>query len=334
MSTGTLALSVLDQCPRPDGATAAEAVRASIELARQAEELGYRRYWVAEHHNSPALACTTPAVLLAAVAGVTRRIRLGSGGVLLPYYSPLAVAEAFTLLQGLAPGRVDLGVGRAAGADPATEAALHHLPDGEIPPEDFAERVVELVGILDGAHALAGLAGSTPQVWVLGSSSQGAGHAAYLGLPFAFAHFITSRFGPQVVRSYRRGFRPRPGAGASSYVAVAVSVVCAPSTEEARLLAAPAELSWLRRGGVDRGPMVDPDRAAGELSRLSELEAQHLAQHRAGTLVGSPEEVATGLTEVATDHDADELVVLTNCHDPDDRTRSYSLLAEAWAAVN
>lgn len=338
-------LGVLDQCPVPEGGDPEGAVAASLALAEAAEDLGYRRYWVAEHHNTPSLGCASPVVLLAAAAARTRTIRLGSGGVLLPYASPLAVAEDFRLLAALAPGRVDLGVGRAAGADPAAEAALHHRHDGSVP-EDFDERLVDLVALLDDAplptgHPLLGVraapmpaagAGVTgPEVWVLGSSTRGASRAAYLGLPFAFAHFITDRFGAQVVRSYRRGFTPRPPSRAGPRAAVAVSVVCAPTAGRAEGLAASLDLWWLRRGAAERGPLLGPEEATAELARLDDLERARVAEHRASVVVGDPATAVERLAAVARDLDADEVLVLTNCHDPTDRLRSYELLAHHWA---
>jgi len=330
-------LSVLDQVPVPAGATAAEAVAASVKLAVAAEALGYRRYWVAEHHNTASLASASPEVMVAAMAARTSRIRVGSGGVLLPHYSPLKVAETFRLLDTLFPGRIDLGLGRTAGADAVTEAALQYRP-GALGDEHFAQKMVDLLGFLDGnlepGHPYAsvraqpeGPAGSGPEVWVLGSSSNGAAAAAYLGLPFAFAHFITDRFGPQIVRSYRKGFTPSPRLDRPR-AAVAVSVICAETGAEAARLATSGDVWRLRPEGAERGPLLPPEEAAAVA--LTEVERARVAQHRAGMVVGDPAGVREALEALADDFGADEVVVLTVCHDPDDRLTSYGLLAEAF----
>ncbi len=328
---------MLDQVPVGAGSTAAEAVAASVELAVAAEALGYRRYWVAEHHNTPSLASASPEVVVAAVAARTTSIRVGSGGVLLSHYSPLKVAETFRLLDALFPGRIDLGLGRTAGTDPATEAALQYRP-GALGDEHFAQKLVDLLGFLDGdleaGHPYASVRAQPegpggPEVWVLGSSSNGAATAAYLGLPFAFAHFITDRFGPQILHSYRRGFTPSTRL-AHPRAAVAVSAICAPTDAEATRLATSVDVWRLRPEGAERGPLLPPDEAAAV--GLSEVERARVAQHRAGMIVGDPSRVRGTLEELAGAFGVDELVVLTVCHDPADRLRSYRLLAEAFAS--
>ena len=329
-----LALSILDQCPVPSGSTAAEALAASLDLAVAAEHLGYRRYWVAEHHNTASLASAAPEVVVAAAAARTASIRVGSGGVLLPHYSPLKVAETFRLLHALHPGRVDLGVGRSAGADPTTEAALQYRP-GALGDQYFAQKVEDMLGFLDDSlpphHPYAGVravpAGpGGPEVWILGSSSQGAAAAAYLGLPFAFAHFISSQFGPQVVSSYRKGFTPSARLERAR-ASVAVSVVCADTEAEARRLANSAAAWQLRPEGPTRGPLLPP----GEAARgLSAAEQGRLAQNRAAMVVGGPEQVRGALARLSETFAVEEVVVLTVCHDLDARLRSYELLAEAF----
>ncbi|MDQ6909583.1 MAG: MsnO8 family LLM class oxidoreductase, partial [Actinomycetota bacterium] len=201
-----VALSVLDQSPVPDGTVAAAALMETLRLAQTADHLGYRRYWLAEHHNTPSLAGTAPEVMVAAVASVTSRIRVGTGGVLLPYRNPLMVAEQFRVLHAVFPGRIDLGVGRAAGTDSATEDLLRRGP-AALGEEWFPQQVADLVGFLnDGSTMPAGL--GAPDVWVLGSSSQSSGCAASLGLSYSFAHFISPMYGAQIVDAYRRGFTP------------------------------------------------------------------------------------------------------------------------------
>jgi luciferase family oxidoreductase group 1 len=340
-----LVLSVLDQIPVPAGSSAAEAVQSSLDLAVAVEALGYARYWVAEHHNTPSLASASPEVVVAAVAARTTSIRVGSGGVLLPHYSPLKVAETFRLLDALHPGRIDLGVGRAAGTDPAAEAALQYRP-GALGDEHFAQKVVDLLGFLDGTlepeHPYAGVQAvpvgpGGPEVWILGSSSNGAALAAYLGLPFAFAHFITAQFGRQIVRAYRKGFdgggRPawpeRRDSLPEPRACAAVNVVCAPTDAEAARLALPAAVWGVRPEGPGRGPLLSPEDAAA--LPLTDLERSKVGQRRAGMVTGSPERARDELVKLAGDLDVGEVHVLTVCHDPADRLRSYELLAEAFA---
>jgi luciferase family oxidoreductase group 1 len=291
---------------------------------------------VAEHHNTPSLSSASPEVVVAAAAARTTTIRVGAGGVLLSHYSPLKVAETFRLLHALHPGRVDLGVGRAAGTDPVTEAALQYRP-GAMGDEHFAAKVVDLLGFLDGDldpdHPYAGVravpeAPGGPEVWLLGSSAHGASTAAYLGLPFCFAHFITANFGPQVMRAYSKGFTASSRLDAPR-VSVAVAALCAESADLAEHLAQSAVAWRLRPEGGERGPLLPPEEAA-QLP-LDDVERARLAQHRAGMVVGDPDQVSTGLLELAARFEAQEVVVLTVCHDPAARLRSYELLAEAFA---
>lgn len=262
---------------------------------------------------------------------------MGSGGVLLPHYSPLKVAENFRVLDALHPGRIDLGVGRAAGTDPVTEAALQYRP-GAVGDEHFGQKLVDLLGFLDGTlaadHPFTGVRAfpvppaspTRPDVWVLGSSSNGAAAAAYLGLPFAFAHFITSAFGPQIVRSYRKGFAPS-GRRSGPEVAVAVAVVCAESDTEAERLATSAAAWRSGPDGAGRGPLLPPEEAAATVA--SGVERARAEQARAGMVVGGPARVREQLTGLAAEFDVGELIVVTVCHDLDARRRSYELLAEA-----
>ncbi|HEX2047133.1 MAG TPA: LLM class flavin-dependent oxidoreductase [Acidimicrobiales bacterium] len=331
-----LALSVLDQAPVPHGSTPADALAETLALARAVEEMGYRRYWVAEHHGTRSLAATAPEILVGAVAGCTSTIRVGSGGVLLSHYSPLKVAETFRTLAALHPDRIDLGVGRHPGADATTEAALQYLP-GVPGDERYVDKVVDLVGFLadrlEPGHPFEGVTAMPdgvppPPVWMLGSSSHSGAVASYLGLPFAFAHFITSAFGPQVMHAYRRGFQPSEQ-GPAPQALVAVGVMCAETDAEARHLARSADVWRLRPEGAERGPLLSPEDAAAQ--PLSELEEAKLAQARAATVVGSPTRVRAELAARAEDYGVDELMVLTVCHDPGARLRSYQLLAEAFS---
>jgi luciferase family oxidoreductase group 1 len=333
-----LALSVLDQTPVPEGVAGSEAVAETLALARTAERLGYRRYWLAEHHDTPSLAGTSPEVLAAAVAAATTTIRVGSGGVLLPYYSPLRVAESFRLLHALHPGRIDLGVGRAAGTDPEAEAALL-ASGGASGDERFPEHLAELLGFLRGDAAdRPGAADSPragvrampagpggPDVWLLGSSSYSSACAAAFGLPLAFAHFITPAYGPQLVAGYRRRFRP--GVVEAARCVVAVAAVCADTDAEAEWLASSAALWQLGPEGRQRPPILPPEAVAAH--PWTDLERERAAQARARAVVGGPDRCAAGLRALADDFDVDELVVVTVCHDLAARRRSYELLAAA-----
>lgn len=328
-------LSVLDQSPVPEGATPADALHQTVALAQAAERLGYRRYWLAEHHNTASLAGTAPEVLAAHVAGRTATIRVGSGGVLLPYYRPLKVAEAFRVLHGLFPGRIDLGVGRAAGADEAAAEALRLEPEADSD-ERYPADVAELVALLhqsDVDHSVGEVrampvGAGAPEVWLLGSSSYGAGLAATLGLRFCFAHFVTPAFGAQTVAAYRRHFRPSPQCPAP-VAALGVSVICADTDAEAERLAISQDIWRLHPEGAGRGPLLSVEQA--QAHPISPVERMRLVQSRPKRLVGGPEKVRAELSALATGHEVDELVVLTVCHDPAARRRSYELLAGAFS---
>ncbi|HEV8114871.1 MAG TPA: MsnO8 family LLM class oxidoreductase [Acidimicrobiales bacterium] len=316
-------LSILDQSPVPSGSTPAEALRETVALAQAAERLGYTRYWLAEHHGTPGLAGTAPEVLAARVAAATATIRVGAGGVLLSHYSPIKVAETFAVLGALFPGRIDLGLGRADGASQATAAALQAGAEGAHRP--FGEKLVELLDRLEAAD-LALPAGDRPQPWLLASSSDGAGAAAALGLPLCFAHFISTGFGPQIVARYRAAFQPR-GQRQWSEASVAVAVICAATDEQAERLATSVDI-WRLSSEDGRGPVPTVEEAAAR--PCTALERATIAQRRKGLIVGGPERVTHALERLACDFDVEELAVLTICHDPAARLRSYELLAEAF----
>ena len=324
------ALSVLDQSPIPSGATAAAALANTVDLARRCERLGYTRYWVAEHHNTTGLAGPAPEVMVARLGAATSAMRVGSGGVMLPHYSPLHVAEQFRVLASLFPGRVDLGLGRAPGGDQLSAAALRAGVEAPFP-----HAVQDLIGWLedrlDPRHPFAAVRATPeppepPEVWMLGSSDYGAAVASVLGTSFSFAHFINPPIGPEVVAAYRERFRPSPRLAAPR-VSVGVGVVCAETTEEALRLSASARL-WrrrLRRG--DPGPVPSVEEALAELGADGER-MPHDPESR--MVVGAPDEVRERLIEVTARYGADELVVLTICHDHAARVRSYELLADAF----
>lgn len=331
---------MLDQSPVRAGATAADALAETVELARAAEALGYSRYWLAEHHNTAALAGRAPEVLTARVASATSTIRVGAGGVLLSHYSPLKVAETFAVLAALFPGRIDLGIGRAAGADPVASAALRPGPEA-YGDDYFPRRVVDLLGYLDGrlepGHPHAGVRALPeggvppdvpPDVWLLGSSPHSAGLAAGLGLAFSFAHFITPDFGAQVVARYRRTFRPS-GADVVPRTSVAVSVVCAATDAEAERLASSLRV-WRLAPEERRGPVPSVDEAAAATRGLDAVARARLAQDHGRAVVGGPERARGTLLALAAAFDVDELLLVTICHDPAARLRSYELVADAF----
>jgi luciferase family oxidoreductase group 1 len=326
-----LELSVLDQSPIPEGSNAQQALRNTIELAQLAERLGYTRYWLAEHHNHPGLAGSAPEVLIAAVAAATERIRVGSGGVMLPHYAPLKVAEQFRMLETLHPGRIDLGVGRAPGSDQITALALNR---GE-QPDQFPNQVQDMIGWLgdrlDSRHPYARVRatpdpGGAPDVWLLGSSDYSAAVAAVLGTPFSFAHFINPRSGPAAVASYRENFRPDGDGRRQPQVNVCAIVLCAETEAEVDRLAASAAMWRLQLESGRPGPVPDPDRALRH-AYTDEQRArnQKMRKHHA---IGTPDRVHERLQELAELYDTDELVALSVIHDPAARRRSYELVAE------
>jgi luciferase family oxidoreductase group 1 len=330
-------LSVLDQSPIAQGSTGAQALHNTIDLARLTDELGYHRYWVAEHHGGPMLAGPSPEVLIGPIAAATEGIRVGSGGVMLPHYSPLKVAESFTILAALFPGRIDLGLGRAAGTDPLTTFALQR-DRRQAAPDDFPQQLAELLAYFEDnlpedhpfRHLASTLPGrpQLPETWLLGSSEQSAIWAGELGLRYAFADFINPR-GAHIADLYRQRFTRARDLPAPR-LAVAVWALCAPTDEEAEYLASSSRMSFtkLRRGELIAVP--PPEEATGFLAREARLTPSGEIPGRRG-VVGSPEKVRAGLEQVASDYGADEVIVVTITHDHGMRRRSYELLADAFA---
>jgi luciferase family oxidoreductase group 1 len=329
-----LRLSVLDQAPISEGGTGAGALANSVDLARLADRLGYHRYWVAEHHGTPMLACASPEALIGPIAAATTAIRVGSGGVMLPHYSPLKVAETFSMLAGLFPGRIDLGMGRAAGTDPRTTFALQRDRRAAAP-DDFPQQLDELLAYLSGGlppgHPFARLSElpgrpGLPRPWLLGSSPQSAIWAAELGLPYAFADFINPA-GAEHAALYRRTFVPSRWSDAPETIA-AVWVVCADSDAEARRLAASADMAFrlLQRGELIPVPTVE--RALRFLEEERER-PQPFARPRR-RIVGAPDTVRAGIEAAAAEYGAEEMMVVTITHDHGARRRSYELVAAAF----
>ena len=331
-----LRLSVLDQTPVSEGSTGAQALRNSIDLAELAERLGYHRYWVAEHHGGGLVAGPSPEVLIGPIAAATSQLRVGSGGVMLPHYSPLKVAESFGVLAGLFPGRIDLGIGRAAGTDPMTTHALQR-DRSQAPPDDFPEQLAELLGYFErsfpAGHPLARLADNLPgepelpETWLLGSSEQSALWAGELGLRYAFADFINPRGAPNA-DLYRQSFVAGKRL-AEPRLAVAVRAIVAATEEEAQRLSASWRMAYdqLRRGRLIAVPPPDKAERYFEL-HPEDREGQPPERRR---LTGTPAQVRADIEETAAAYGAEEAIVVTITHDHGDRRRSYELLADEFS---
>ena len=332
-----LRLSILDQSPVISGGTPAQAVQATLELARRGEELGYHRYWLAEHHAIAALADPCPEVLLARLGAETNCIRIGTGGVLLPYYSAFKVAEVFRMLEALYPGRVDLGIGRAPGGDQRT---AHAVAGGQFPSaDDFPQRVWELVGHLDGTlpddhpHRRVRVqpGGDTaPQVWLLGSSDYSGLLAAQLGLRFAFAHFINAKGGDAVTRAYCERFQPSARERAPAAI-VCVFAICAATDAEAERLAASIDLRRLHMALNMDTPV--PTLEEAERHAYTEEERRYVMSQRDRAVIGGPEKCRRELIALAERYAADEVMLLTITGEYATRLRSYELLAAAFALL-
>ncbi|RDI67810.1 LLM class flavin-dependent oxidoreductase [Nocardia pseudobrasiliensis] len=325
-------LSVLDLAPVQFGNSVGEGLRATTESARAAERLGYSRFWVAEHHNMPGIASSSPAVLLAHLAAATSTIRIGSGGVMLPNHAPLVVAEQFGTLHALHPGRVDLGLGRAPGTDQATALALRRTTEG-LSAEGFPQELMALMRYFDGDSADGIVAvpgiGESPEIWLLGSSGFSAQLAALLGLRFAFAHHFSAENTEAALALYRQNFRPtdrleRP------HAMIAVSAVCADTDEQADLLARPSELAFLNLRRGLRTPLPTLEQTANFPG--TEQERQFVAGRREGQLLGAPATVRRQLEDLLRRTEADEVMLNTRIYDIDDRVRSLELIMEKVVA--
>jgi len=325
-------LSILDQSPIISGHDARRALEETIALARRADELGYYRYWLAEHHAIAALADPCPEVLVARLGAETEKLRIGTGGVLLPYYSAFRVAETFRLLEALYPGRIDLGIGRAPGGDARTAQAVAGggFPDAS----QFPQQIWQLAGHLDGTlpadHPYKPVrvqpeVTSAPELWLLGSSEYSGALAAQLGLPFSFAHFINPRGGDEVTRAYRRHFRA--GRESAPRAMVCTFLICAPTDEEAERLAAPIDLRRLHMAlNIDTRIPTDAEAAQ---QRYSVDEHRYVMGQRVRAVIGSPATCRAALEEMASRYEADEVMVLTITGSYATRSRSYELLIGA-----
>ncbi|MEU0353815.1 LLM class flavin-dependent oxidoreductase [Streptomyces cyaneofuscatus] len=345
--TAPVALSVLDLVTVGQGRTATQALRTGVETAKLTESRGYHRYWVAEHHSMPGVASSSPAVILAHIAAHTDRIRLGSGGVMLPNHAPLVIAEQFGTLEAMAPGRVDLGLGRAPGTDGATAAALRRSDRLNEGADDFPQQLMELIRFLDDdfpdghpyarIHAVPGPVQATadggvqsahrPPVWLLGSSGFSARLAGTLGLPFAFAHHFSAQNTIPALDLYRDSFRPSAVLDAP-YALIGVSALAADDEREARRQVLTGALSMVRLRTGRPGLIPSPEEAAAY--DFSPMEREFVDGWLSNVIHGTSDEVRAGLDDLAKRTGADELMITANAHGGDVRLRSYELIADAY----
>jgi luciferase family oxidoreductase group 1 len=332
----TVRFGVLDQAPVYPGETPVDAFNHSLELIRACETLGYHRYWVAEHHAMDTLACASPEILITRLASATTRIRVGSGGVLLPHYSPFKVAEWFRTLECLFPGRMDLGIGRAPGGDGRSAAALAY--GSRIGVEYYPQKVADLTAFVSGerapTEAFAALTATPrcatqPEMWVLASSPDSAELAARFGMGLCFAHFIVPQGAAKILREYRRQFRP--GVLQAPYSAIGIFAICAEDAQEADVLRRMRELQKQRQRLGITGEPTREEALAQDFSR-SELDA--MRHQRSRRLIGTRDELRAEIDDLVEASAADEVIVLTNTPSFPDRLRSYALLAETFGPVD
>jgi luciferase family oxidoreductase group 1 len=330
-------LSVLDLSPVAAGSSGAAALRNSLDLARLADRLGFKRYWVAEHHNLPSIASSAPDIMIGQIAAATARIRVGSGGVMLPNHAPLMVAERFKVLEALFPGRIDLGLGRAPGTDPVTSYALRRRQDMA---DDFLERFQELIlfdrdGFPEGhpfrnVHAMPADV-ALPPIWLLGSSGYSARLAAMVGAGYSFAHHFAEHDPLDAMLSYRAEFKPS-AALAQPYAILAVAAVCADSDAEAERLASTIDLNFVRRRRGEYLPLASPEEATAY--SYSPAERGLVARNRARLFVGAKATLLDRLAPMIEASKADEVMVTTMIYDHAARRHSYELLAEAFGLAS
>ena len=345
-------LSILDLSPVAAGSSGAVALRNSLDLARLADDLGFTRYWVAEHHNLPSIASSAPDIMIGQIAAATERIRVGSGGVMLPNHAPLVVAERFKVLEALFPGRIDLGLGRAPGTDPVTSFALRRRQDagGD---DDFLQRFQELILFESNAfpegHPFRSVRAmpedvALPPIWLLGSSGYSAQLAAMVGAGFAFAHHFADHDAADAMLTYRDQFKPSAArtalaseasgqrgdfrVRATPYAILACAAVCGDSDAEAERLASTIDLNFVRRRRGEYLPLASPEEAAA--FPYSAAERALIARNRSRLFVGAKERVLERLAAMVAATKADEVMVTTMIYDHAARRHSYELLAEAF----
>lgn len=329
-------LGVLDQVYVSEGRTAVEGLQESIRLIRAAEELGYTRFWVSEHHGMQAIAFSSPEVLIAHLAAATSRIRVGSGGIMLPHYSAYKVAENFRLLEGLHPGRIDLGLGRAPGGMPLATRALQENKQVDV--EQYPQQVMDLIGFLYEAlppgHRYERLLASpsiatAPEIWLLGSSGESARIAAELGTSYAFAEFFGTPGGQAAMRYYLEHFKPNPLLADRPRTMIATLAICAETEEEADLLAKSSDLLFL---GIRTGkelPYLPSVQTAIEYP-YSRMDLLFIQENRQRKVVGTPLQVKEQLLRLSEEYQAEEILINSPIHDEQARIRSYELIAEAF----
>jgi luciferase family oxidoreductase group 1 len=333
-------LSILDQSPVASGSTHSEALQQTIQLAQKADAWGFTRYWIAEHHNTKGLASPSPEVLISTLGARTNRIRVGSGGVLLPHYSAYKVAENFRMLEALYPGRIDLGIGRAPGGTPFTAKALRDgRPDIFEGLDKFPEQLSDLKGFLtdslEEGHRFKGVLASpfvptVPQMWLLGSSGQSGIYAAEMGAAFCFAHFINGSGGQGVVRRYKADFQPS-SLNIVPQAMAGIFVICADTANEAERQAASVDLLILK---VEKGEFGGiPSLEETQSYPYSEWDRLRIRDNRSRMIVGDPEQVKGQIQSLADDYGIDEVMVITSTPDFAARLRSYELLADAFGLM-
>jgi luciferase family oxidoreductase group 1 len=338
VTSRSIPLNVLDLANRPAGGSNADAVAGTVRLAQAAERLGYERFWVAEHHGMPAIASSAPAVLIAGIAAATERIRVGSGGVMLPNHAPLVVAEQFGTLRALYGDRIDLGIGRAPGTDGATAMALRRSQEG-LGVDDFPQQLLDLFGFfyggmsdanpLHGITAVPGL-GDAPQIWLLGSSGYSAQVAAALGLPFAFAHHFAGENTEAALDLYRSRFEPSDTL-TEPHTMIAVNVISDEDPETVRALSLPGQLSFLRmRRGLKPEPVSVEEALAYEFSPMEE---EFIASRNARQAIGTPDEVKTRLDALLASTGTDELMISSGAATVEGRIRSLEIVRELYPAA-
>ncbi|MBA2243743.1 MAG: LLM class flavin-dependent oxidoreductase [Gemmatimonadetes bacterium] len=326
-----LPLSVLDLVPVGSGATPGEALRETVELAGLADRRGYARYWFAEHHSIPSIASSSPEILIAHVAAATERIRVGSGGIMLPNHVPLQVAERFQTLEALHPGRIDLGIGRAPGTDPATVRALRPFPA-----ERFSEQLAELLALsrqeFPEDHPFRSIRVipsdiELPPIWLLGSSGASARLAGQLGMGYSFASHFSHALPLPAIEAYREAFRPS-AQFPEPHMILAVATVCAESEERADYLATSMDLAWVRLQRGELGPLPSPEKAAAY--PYTPQERAIVRSYRSLNFVGTPTSVREQILARVAETGADEVMVISTIHSHAERLRSYELLADAF----
>jgi luciferase family oxidoreductase group 1 len=328
-------LSVLDLSPVTTATPGSVALRNSLDLARLADRLGYKRYWVAEHHNLANIASSSPEIMIGQIAAATSHVRVGSGGVMLPNHAPLMVAERFKVLEALFPGRIDLGLGRAPGTDPVTSYALRVRQDPR-QGDDFLERFQELLLFERGGfpenhpfskvHAVPADV-ALPPIWLLGSSGYSAELAAQVGMGFAFAHHFADFDAASAMLIYRQHFKPSATL-AAPYAILGTAAIVADTDEEAERIAASADLHYARRAKGEYAPLASPDEAARY--PFAPVDRERIARHRARLAVGSAATVKQRLVALAAATQADEIMITTMVYDHAARRHSYELLAQAF----